>query len=76
MPDFHRLDLAINFTPDFNPDAKLKGKWNLSIYNVYSRKNAFSISFRQNEDDPTRTQAYQLSILGAIVPAIGYSVSF
>ena len=70
------LDLAVNYRPMRNPDAKIKGKWNLSVYNVYARRNAFSISFRQSEDNPYVTEAYQISILGTIVPAIGYSVVF
>ena len=76
MPDFHRLDLAVNFWPKRNPEAKLKGKWNLSIFNVYGRRNAFSISFRQNTDYPQYTEAYRISILGSPVPAIGYSITF
>ena len=76
MPDFHRLDFALNYRPMRKPDAKVKGKWNLSVYNVYARKNAFSISFRQDENNPNITQAYQISIIGTIIPAIGYSVVF
>ena len=56
MPDFHRLDFALNWRPMRNPDARIKGKWNLSVYNVYARKNAFSISFRQSEDNPYVTE--------------------
>ena len=76
MPDFHRLDLSLNYWPKRNPDAKVKGKWNFSIYNVYGRRNAFSISFRQNQDYPQYTEAYRISILGSPVPAVGYSVTF
>lgn len=76
MPDFHRLDLALNYRPMRNPDAKVKGQWNLSIYNAYARRNAFSISFRQSEDNPYLTEAYRISIIGSIVPAIGYSITF
>ncbi len=76
MPDFHRLDLSINYRPMRKEDAKVKGKWNLSVYNVYARRNAFSISFRQSEDNPNITNAYQISVLGTVIPAIGYSIVF
>ena len=76
MPDFHRLDLALNYRPMRNPEAKIKGQWNLSIYNVYARRNAFSISFRQSQENPYVTEAYRISIIGSVVPAIGYSITF
>lgn len=76
MPDYHRLDLALNWTPDFNPEARIKGKWNLSVFNVYARRNAYSVSFRQNEDYPRYTEAVKVSALGTILPSIGYSLKF
>ncbi|MEQ9064341.1 MAG: TonB-dependent receptor [Vicingaceae bacterium] len=76
MPDFHRLDLSLNYWPKRNPDAKVKGKWNFSLFNAYGRRNAFSLSFRQNEDYPQYTEAYRISILGSPVPSVGYSVTF
>lgn len=48
MPNYHRLDIAATFTPN-KKKKRFKSSWNFSIYNVYGRKNAFSISFQQNE---------------------------
>lgn len=76
MPDFHRLDFSLNYVPMRKPDAKIKGRWNLSVFNVYARRNAFSISFRQSEENPYKTEAYRISVLGTVVPAIGYSITF
>jgi hypothetical protein len=33
-----------------------------SLYNVYGRENAYAITFRDNPDDPTKTQALQTSL--------------
>ena len=47
----------------------------LSVYNVYSRKNAYSIRFEEDEDDPTKTVAKKLSLF-PIVPSITYNFKF
>lgn len=73
IPDFHRLDLAVNF--------KLKGKgrffdgdWTFSVLNVYGRKNPFSIFFDDAEGAPP--QALRLAILGVPLPSLSYAIKF
>lgn len=75
LPAFHHLDLSATYTP--NPDKKKgwQGEWVFSIYNVYNRKNAASISFRENEDYVGKTEAVKLSIFG-IVPSVTYNFKF
>jgi len=51
LPDYHRLDLSVTFNPNVNPNRRWKGQWVLSIYNVYNRKNAFTIYTRTKQDD-------------------------
>ena len=62
------------------PKKKLNIHWEhsltLSIYNVYARKNAYSISFEQSETDPTQTEISRLSILGTVLPALTYNFNF
>ncbi|NJM15853.1 MAG: hypothetical protein HC896_11240 [Bacteroidales bacterium] len=38
MPDYHRLDLGVNF---HKQKQHYKRTWSLGAYNVYSRMNAF-----------------------------------
>ena len=45
---YHHLDIAATLTPKSNKDRQWKGEWVFSIYNLYNRKNAASINFRQN----------------------------
>ncbi|WP_299229517.1 TonB-dependent receptor [uncultured Psychroserpens sp.] len=74
LPSYHRLDISANYTP--KPD-KVKGfqsYWVFGIYNVYSRRNAASISFRQNRDT-SRNEAVRLAIFG-IVPSVSYNFKF
>lgn len=75
LPAFHHLDLSATYTP--NPDKKKgwQGEWVFSIYNVYNRKNAASISFRESEDYVGKTEAVKLSIFG-IVPSVTYNFKF
>jgi hypothetical protein len=75
-PSYHRLDFTANLTPLKNKDRKWKGSWNFSVYNLYSRRNPYSIFFRQNEDNPQITEGYQLSILGSFFPSVGYNFKF
>ena len=73
---YHRLDFAATLTPRKNKDRRWQAEWVFSIYNVYGRRNAYSINFRQNEDNPSITEAYRLSILGTMLPSVGYNFKF
>ena len=74
LPTFHHLDISATYTP--KPDKKKgwQAEWVFSVYNVYDRKNAASISFRQNESSG-RNEAVRFSIFG-IVPAVSYNFKF
>jgi len=74
LPLYHHLDVSATLTPKQNANKKWKGEWVFSIYNLYGRKNAASISFRQNQDSGNN-EAIRLSIFG-IVPAVSYNFKF
>jgi len=76
IPDYHRLDFSLTYHPKKNERRKVKRSWNVSLYNVYARRNAYSITFKQNEDNPLISEATRLSIVGTIIPAITYNLSF
>ena len=71
---YHHLDVSATYTP--KPDKKKgwQGEWNFSIYNLYSRSNAASYSFRQNEDTGD-SETRRTSIFG-IVPSVSYNFKF
>ena len=71
LPSYHRLDLSLNYTPKPNKNNGLQGNWVFSIYNIYNRRNANSISFDRNTDTG-RNEATRLAIFG-IVPSISYN---
>ncbi|MBD2767974.1 TonB-dependent receptor [Hymenobacter sp. BT664] len=76
VPAYHRLDLAATLQQKPHPNRRWQGSWVFSIYNVYARRNAFGIYFRQNEDNPTRTEAVRLSVFGSLLPSATYNFNF
>ena len=73
LPTFHRLDISANYTPKKQNDL-WDASWNFSVYNLYNRMNAASLSFEQNRDTGVN-EAVRLSIFG-IVPAVSYQINF
>nr|WP_324721317.1 TonB-dependent receptor [Salinimicrobium sp. HB62] len=74
LPDYHRLDISATYTPSKNRKSNYRSSWNFGIYNVYARKNAVSLSFRQNQET-SRNEAVRLSLFG-IVPSVTYNFKF
>ena len=74
LPSYHRLDISANYIPKPNSNKRWKGEWVFGIYNIYNRKNAASINFRQNQDTGSN-EAVRLSIFG-IIPSVSYNFKF
>lgn len=74
LPAYHRMDISATLTPKKYENRKFKGEWVFGIYNIYSRYNAASISFRQNAETGAN-EAVKLSIFG-IVPSVSYNFKF
>jgi hypothetical protein len=73
---YHRADLGITYNFKKNDTRRYKQTLVLSIYNVYNRRNAFSIYFRSNADAPLNTEAVRYSVVGSVIPAITYNFKF
>ncbi|WP_034921283.1 TonB-dependent receptor [Gillisia sp. CAL575] len=74
LPAYHRLDISATYTPAKNKNRDFKSSWNFGIYNLYGRRNAVSLSFRNNEDS-NMNEAVRLSIFG-IIPSVTYNFKF
>ena len=74
LPTYHRLDISATLTPRKNVNRKIKREWVFGFYNLYNRRNAASINFRQNADSGNN-EAVRLSIFG-IVPSVTYNFKF
>ncbi len=72
IPDYHRLDVAYTLGKGYNKTKKIKTSWTISVYNVYGRKNAFSVFFTQAPFQGV--QANKLSILGSAFPSVTLNI--
>ena len=73
MPAYHRLDFAA--TLQVKKRKKSEGSWTFSLYNVYGRENAYSIEFKDDPNDPTKTQAVRTALF-RWVPSVTYNFKF
>ncbi len=74
LPTYNRLDVSLNYTPKPTKNKGLQSSWVFSVYNIYNRKNAASINFRENRNTKSN-EAIRLSIFG-IIPSISYNFKF
>jgi hypothetical protein len=73
MPEYHRLDIGATWY--HKRTQKRESSWNFSLYNAYGRENAYTITFQQDPNDLTKTQAVQTTLFRWI-PSITYNFKF
>lgn len=73
MPDYHRLDLGAVYT--LKKTEKTLSELAFSIYNAYGRENAYTITFRDSETDPNKTEAVQTALF-KFIPSISWNFKF
>jgi CarboxypepD_reg-like domain/TonB-dependent Receptor Plug Domain len=84
LPDYHRADIGITWRNKVKPNKKFKSSWNLSVYNLYNRANAYAIYFREatdkevieKEDVNTGDQVAVQVTLFKIIPSITWNFEF
>ncbi len=74
LDPYHRLDFSM--TLKGKQLHRWKGEWVFSLYNVYARRNPYTIYFRQDPDNTDKKEAVRLSIIGSIIPGITYNFKF
>ncbi|WP_158799939.1 TonB-dependent receptor [Pedobacter sp. L105] len=73
MPDYNRLDLSATWK--LAQRKNFSSELNFGVYNAYGRANAYVITFKQNPNDATRTEAVQTSLF-KYVPSVSYNFKF
>lgn len=73
FPSYHRLDFAATVLG--KKHKKWEDSWTFSLYNVYGRQNAYAITFEDNPDDTSKTQAVQTALF-RWVPSVTYNFKF
>ena len=70
IPDYHRLDVSYTIKQRPGKNRRYKDEWVISIFNLYGRKNTYSITFNRYGT------ANKLSVLGSIFPSVTYNFNF
>jgi len=74
VPDYHRLDLALVITGSHKRHKFWDGSWILSVYNVYARKNVYTVFYQKDANGIQ--QPYKMSIVGTALPSLTYKFKF
>ena len=80
MEDYHRMDVSLIYTP--KPHKKFQSSWNLSVYNLYNRKNPYFVYFDMQGEEGSSLEtggltpvAMQMSLF-PIIPSISWNFKF
>ncbi|WP_266362991.1 TonB-dependent receptor [Tellurirhabdus rosea] len=87
IPPYHRLDLSATLQGRKRPGKKKEDNWVFSLYNVYNRRNPFSVFFQQADDRRTvnvngeqvqipQAEAIRYSIFASVIPSVTYNFKF
>ena len=71
---YHRLDLSFTYRSPKNNSRKRQSEWVYGLYNIYDRKNIYTLFARQ-ESNLISTQFTKMYLFG-IVPSITYNLKF
>ena len=73
LPDYHRLDVSFTKDGRREPGQRRYANWSISFYNVYARRNAYSVYFQRLN---ITTRSYQLSVFGSIIPSVSWNFNY
>ena len=72
---YHRIDLAVNYTPKPDQNKKFSSSWTFAVYNIYNRKNTLFLSTDINtlgDAGGTEISASKFSIF-PIIPSVTWN---
>lgn len=72
IPDYFRVDIALKLGNVFR---KIDDDLTFAIYNLFARKNAYSVFYQRPGMRPL-PEPYKLAMIGTAVPSITYNISF
>lgn len=73
IPDYFRTDISINMEGNHKIKKMAHSYWSLSVYNLTSRRNAYSVFFTSENGE---IKGYKLSIFGTAIPTLSYNFKF
>lgn len=72
-PDYFRADVSFMLEGNHKTTKATHNSWTVGVYNLTGRKNVYSIYFTQNNGV---VKGYSLSIFGAPIPFVTYTLRF
>ena len=78
LPDYHRMDMSAVLSPKKNKKRHIQTSWVFSVYNLYNRKNAFTIytDDQVNDEVSTGKKEFVMIYLFPVVPSVTYNMHF
>ncbi len=73
VPDYYRIDFAINFEGNHRIKKLAHSSWTVAIYNLTGRRNPYSVYFQSTGG---QIKGYKLSIFGQPIPTLTYNFRF
>ncbi len=73
IPDYSRLDLSFSVSGNLKQKKIGQSYWTFSVYNALSRRNVYSVYFKE---DNNRLRGYQLSVFARAIPSVTYNIDF
>ncbi|WP_223648446.1 TonB-dependent receptor [Hymenobacter psoromatis] len=70
VPDYMRVDLAVNFEGNHKVKKLAHSSWTVGVYNLLGRKNPYSVYFQTVDG---QLKGYKLSIFGSPIPTLTYN---
>ncbi len=73
IPDYFRIDLAMNIEGNHKVNQKTHNSWTIGVYNLTGRKNPYSVYFVSENGV---INGYKVSIFGSIIPFVNFNLRF
>jgi hypothetical protein len=73
VPDYYRVDFAVNFEGNHKIKKLAHSSWTVAIYNLTGRRNPYSVYFQATGG---QIKGYKLSIFGQPIPTLTYNFRF
>ena len=74
IPDYFRMDLALNIDPGHYLRKLTHMSWTLGVYNVTGRKNPYSVYY--NTNGGTAVSGYMISVFATPIPYLNLNLKF
>ncbi len=81
MPPYHRMDVSLTLDQNLRKRRMWKGSWTISVYNLYGRKNTYSVFYKKSPQqvggaEDSRYDIFRMSVIGIPIPSITYNFKF